>query len=277
MLVVRFLYTGQVQVPAGRLAAVTEIATALGVSSLISALGKTVKTERGEKKVSSVSPTYFQLRSVSPVNCRSSVSPARSVSPPSLPTKRSASPLSSPLASLPNKALKLESLPMLQSILTQFQLGSSLVSPFSPGLSLKEKDNLQESPGDLGYFGGDLGELSERGGGGGGGGGPAGFSSSPGQLATILTAAAKLKQVAEQAIKCERSGGGSGSDASRKLAFHEPRPCPVCRRMYRDAATLRTHTAIMHSEGSQPFRCSCGVAFGTKYEMYQHKKSGHPP
>ena len=137
MLVVRFLYTGQVQVPASRLAAVTEIATALGVSSLISALGKTVKTEREEKKVSSVSPTYFQLRSVSPVNC-SSVSPARSVSPPSLPTKRSASPLSSPLSSLPNKALKLESLPMLQSILTQFQLGSSLVSPFSPhSLSLK--------------------------------------------------------------------------------------------------------------------------------------------
>ena len=26
-----------------------------------------------------------------------------------------------------------------------------------------------------------------------------------------------------------------------------------------------------------PFRCSCGVAFGTKYEMYQHKKAGHPP
>ena len=209
MLVVRFLYTGQAQVPAGRLSAVTEIATALGVSSLISALGKTVKTEREEKKVSSASPTYFQLRSVSPVNCRSSVSPARSVSPPSLPTKRSASPLSSPLSSLPNKALKLESLPMLQSILTQFQLGSSLVSPFSPSLSLKEKDNLQESPSDLGYFGGDLKHLKhlqslqslqslteqgER------GGGSGGLSSSPGQLATILTAAAKLKQVAEQAI-----------------------------------------------------------------------------
>ena len=25
------------------------------------------------------------------------------------------------------------------------------------------------------------------------------------------------------------------------------------------------------------FRCSCGVAFGTKFEMYQHKKAGHPP
>ena len=42
--------------------------------------------------------------------------------------------------------------------------------------------------------------------------------------------------------------------SARKLAFHEPRPCPVCKRMYRDAATLRTHTAIMHSEGSEPFR-----------------------
>lgn len=35
----------------------------------------------------------------------------------------------------------------------------------------------------------------------------------------------------------------------RKLAFHEPRPCPTCKRMYRDAATLRTHMAIMHAEG----------------------------
>ena len=42
--------------------------------------------------------------------------------------------------------------------------------------------------------------------------------------------------------------------AQQKLAFHEPRPCPICKRMYRDAATLRTHTAIMHSEGSEPFR-----------------------
>ena len=204
VLVVRFLYTGQAQVPAARLSAVTEIAAALGVSSLISALGRTVKTERAERKVvnssqlSSGSPTYFQLRSVSPVNC-SSVSPARSVSPPSLPTKRSASPLSS----LPNKALKLESLPMLQSILTQFQLGSGLVPPFSPNLSLKEKDNFPgEAPGELGYFGGDLKPLpgltehGERGGGGGSGG----FGSSPAQLANILTAAAKLKQVAEQAI-----------------------------------------------------------------------------
>ena len=202
-MVVRFLYTGQTQVPAARLSAVTEIAAALGVSSLISALGRTVtvKTERPEKKASSGSPTYFQLRSVSPVNC-SSVSPARSVSPPSLPTKRSASPLSSlsSLSSLPNKALKLESLPMLQSILTQFQLGSPLVPPFSPSLPLKEKDNLQEAPGDLGYFGGDLKHLQSLAEQGDRGGGSGGFSSSPAQLANILTAAAKLKQVAEQAL-----------------------------------------------------------------------------
>lgn len=61
----------------------------------------------------------------------------------------------------------------------------------------------------------------------------------------------------------------------RKLAFHEPRPCPTCRRMYRDAATLRTHIAIMHSEGKEPFACSCGAYFRTKYDMYQHKKNGH--
>lgn len=40
-----------------------------------------------------------------------------------------------------------------------------------------------------------------------------------------------------------------GGEVPVKLAFHEPRPCPVCRRIYRDAATLRTHTAIMHTEG----------------------------
>ncbi|XP_076054778.1 uncharacterized protein LOC143033341 isoform X2 [Oratosquilla oratoria] len=61
----------------------------------------------------------------------------------------------------------------------------------------------------------------------------------------------------------------------RKLAFHEPRPCPTCRRMYRDAATLRTHMAIMHAEGREPFACTCGALFRTKYDMYQHKKNGH--
>ena len=96
------------------------------------------------------------------------------------------------------------------------------------------------------------------------------------------------------------SEAASSEGAGRKLAFHEPRPCPTCQvtiawlitkyrklciaskrvkcvlnivtmtlflfesfypammelfqRMYRDAATLRTHTAIMHSEGPEPFR-----------------------
>ena len=45
--------------------------------------------------------------------------------------------------------------------------------------------------------------------------------------------------------------------------------------MYRDAATLRTHTAIMHAEGRDPFACLCGELFRTKYEMYTHKKNGH--
>ena len=67
------------------------------------------------------------------------------------------------------------------------------------------------------------------------------------------------------------------TDQPRKLAFHEPRPCSICGRMYRDAATLRTHTAIMHTEGKEAFVCSCGEAFRTKYEMYMHKKNGHRP
>ena len=80
------------------------------------------------------------------------------------------------------------------------------------------------------------------------------------QLATILTAAAKLKQVAEQAMRkffssdehwdgnvgedldylftkqdqeiCVSEGSpsepASSEGGGRKLAFHEPRPCPTC-------------------------------------------------
>ena len=201
MMVVSFLYTGQCYVPASRLPAVTDIATSLGVSSLIKALGKTVKSEEEEKKVRSASPTYFQLRSLSPVNC--SGSPSRSVSPPSVSNKRTASPRPE---SGPTKAIKLESLPMLQSILTQFQLGSSLVPPFPANLALKDKESFRENfPTDFGFFGGELNNLetlgklksfsetNDR-----DGGSP--YGNSPTQLASLLTAAAKLKQVAEQAI-----------------------------------------------------------------------------
>lgn len=67
----------------------------------------------------------------------------------------------------------------------------------------------------------------------------------------MLTSTKNIYCIAET----ESGGGGVGDTGGcRKLAFHEPRPCPVCRRMYRDAATLRTHTAIMHSEGTEPFR-----------------------
>ena len=95
---------------------------------------------------------------------------------------------------------------MLQSILTQFQLGSSLVPPFPPNFALKDKDTFRENiPTDFGFFGGELNNLetlgklksfsetNER-----DEGSP--YGSSPTQLASILTAAAKLKQVAEQAI-----------------------------------------------------------------------------
>ena len=93
---------------------------------------------------------------------------------------------------------------MLQSILTQFQLGSPLLPPFQANLAIKDKDNIHENfPNELGYFGGDLKNLealgklktfsdpSERDG---------GSPYAPTQLASLLTAAAKLKQVAEQAV-----------------------------------------------------------------------------
>lgn len=65
-------------------------------------------------------------------------------------------------------------------------------------------------------------------------------------------------------------------DQDATLAFHEPRSCCQCGKMYRDASTLRTHTAIMHTEGLDPFVCSCGSLFRTKYAMYLHKRQGHP-
>ena len=96
---------------------------------------------------------------------------------------------------------------MLQSILSQFQLGSPLLSPFPTNFPLKDKDNFHENiPTELGYFGGEgnnhesLGKLQPFTEGSEGGGSYSPFGRSPTQLASILTAAAKLKQVAEQAV-----------------------------------------------------------------------------
>ncbi|XP_034238132.1 protein bric-a-brac 2-like isoform X3 [Thrips palmi] len=57
----------------------------------------------------------------------------------------------------------------------------------------------------------------------------------------------------------------TSSPPERKLSFHEPRPCSVCNKMYRDAATLRTHMAMMHptarmSTPSLPSVVSAGEA-----------------
>ena len=61
-----------------------------------------------------------------------------------------------------------------------------------------------------------------------------GHAAQTSQLATFLTAAAKLKAVAEQAMRSPEGGTEALAESgSRKLAFHEPRPCPVCQRMYR--------------------------------------------
>jgi len=238
-----------------------------------------------QKVLSAMSPTYLKRRSSSPIHCNS---PSREPSPPiqNFGKRQSLENINNMAA---NKKLKLETLPMLQSILTQFPLNPSFIHSFAGNLANKEKDSWSDNSitgVDVGYTapGTDgnsieaLGKLQSINEAKPGLLGP--MESSQNQLANILTAAAKLKQVAEQAIKSDNAeikSDGVGQPGSRKLAFHEPRPCPVCKRMYRDAATLRTHTAIMHSEGTEPFRCSCGIAFSTKFEMYQHKKAGHPP
>lgn len=303
--VISFIYTGRSSIQASRLQSVTEIAMSLGLSSLMSAVAemmnkenkkdetlfnecnKVMKSTKSTETSASItnriscqprlatssSPTYFERRSSSPLY---SVSPhSRSVSPVPASHKRSISPSEEE----PGKKLKLGGVPMLQSILTQLPLSKPLVqSVDGKGREKEHKwpDNLTTP--EMGFMGTNFGQLEALGKlqGLGDHGAVGSFPSCSNQLASLLSAAAKLKQVAEQAM--QGSSPESKSEfGSRKLAFHEPRPCPVCNRMYRDAATLRTHTAIMHSEGAEPFRCSCGITFGTKFEMYQHKKAGHPP
>jgi len=292
MLVINWMYTGTLMVDTDRLSNITRLASTLGIANLIQTVAKLasmdniseetqsesnqdLKVKNFTKNRESASPTYFELRKDQFAQSRSPSPLHRDESP----RKRSTT---QPLENI-NKKVKQESLPLLQNILTQFPLNPSFIQTFASNLANKEKESwVNNFATDLGHLGPDIKQLevlgklhsnvndaaAEK----------DSFDGSQSQLANILTAAAKLKQVAEQAIKSDdaKVEAGAGSNC-RKLAFHEPRPCPVCRRMYRDAATLRTHTAIMHSEGTEPFRCSCGVAFGTKFEMYQHKKAGHPP
>lgn len=67
------------------------------------------------------------------------------------------------------------------------------------------------------------------------------------------------------------ANGDGGSE--NRLAFYEARPCSICGKMYRDAASLRTHTSIMHTTWRDGFECSCKMVFQTKHEMYQHRRS----
>lgn len=255
--VMAFLYSGDTIVKASRLEPVTSLAITLGISSMVTSISRLVRQqEQGDREQmtlnevmnkvttkvpTSSSPTFFARRSPSPPSPPCSPHPptSRSVSPPTPGTSKRAR-LSSP------------PVPLLQSLLSQSLSPVTWPDP----LALLGRGGHTN----LGVHTNQLASLGQT-----------------NQLANLLSAAAKLKQVAEQAMQSPTGGQDSGEAGDRKLAFHEPRPCPVCRRMYRDAATLRTHSAIMHSEGTEPFRCSCGISFGTKYEMYHHKKTGHPP
>ncbi|XP_048511458.1 protein abrupt-like isoform X1 [Athalia rosae] len=104
--------------------------------------------------------------------------------------------------------------------------------------------------------------------------------------AQLLKAVANKRKAAENALT---EGGYSGylggvpdqhittnsntKNRNRKLAFHEPRPCDICNRVYRDAATLRQHTFTMHTAGT--YFCGCGAYFFTKYDLLVHKKQAH--
>ena len=247
--------------------ACNKVIKATNKQSETSATSVSSRLQAHQRLATSSSPTYFERRSSSPLY---SVSPhSRSVSPVPSSYKRSVSPTEEE----PTKKLKLGGVPMLQSILTQLPLNKPHMLPMEaklPGKEQKWPDNFTP---DMAYMGTDLGQLDALGKlrGLSDPGAVGAFPSCSSQLASLLSAAAKLKQVAEQAMRkyhpdhdntpltlsliTEGSPPESKSEfGTRKLAFHEPRPCPVCKRMYRDAATLRTHTAIMHSEGAEPFR-----------------------
>lgn len=200
--------------------ALAELAVTLGIPSLV----RVVAQREAKTRAASVSPTYFQRRSPSPAPAAASPSPASPpVSPPpsSVPLlprlpaiKRSAAAVSAS-ENGGSKKVKLEAHPMLQSILTQFPvpLNPAFLQSFAGNLASKEKDPWSASfpaeagpgPGHLGHDVhhletlGKLQSLKEASAGGAGGVGAA-FGNSQSQLANILTAAAKLKQVAEQAI-----------------------------------------------------------------------------
>ena len=198
--------------------ALAELAVTLGIPSLV----RVVAQREAKTRAASVSPTYFQRRSPSPAPASASPSPASPpVSPPpsSVPLlprlpaiKRSAAAVSAS-ENGGSKKVKLEAHPMLQSILTQFPvpLNPAFLQSFAGNLASKEKDPWSASfpaeagPGHLGHDVnhletlGKLQSLKEASAGGAGGVGAA-FGNSQSQLANILTAAAKLKQVAEQAI-----------------------------------------------------------------------------
>ena len=223
LLVISFIYTGAISITAARLPAITDIAVTLGLSKLMEALSKIVKTETKtdneevlksqqvpQKVRTSMSPTYFERRS----SDRTPSPPALNLRPmlPTLPAHAGKRPSSSGSTDevTPDKKIKMESHPMLQSILSQFPLNPGLIQSLAGNLTPKEKDpwpvSIPSSGETTGFYTADLSQLealeklqSLKSSSLAGVTGPFG-SNSQNQLANILTAAAKLKQVAEQAI-----------------------------------------------------------------------------
>ena len=214
MLVINWMYTGTLMVDTDRLSNITRLASTLGIANLIQTVAKLasmdniseetqsesnqdLKVKNFTKNRESASPTYFELR-------KDQIAQSRSPSPlhrDESPRKRSTT---QPLENI-NKKVKQESLPLLQNILTQFPLNPSFIQTFASNLANKEKESwVNNFATDLGHLGPDIKQLEvlgklhsnvndaapEK----------DSFDSSQSQLANILTAAAKLKQVAEQAI-----------------------------------------------------------------------------
>lgn len=198
MQVVNFLYTGTLTTESANLEAIINIASSLGITKLIKAVSESVKSEKSDGN----SKKFFEPQSLRrhsieeeeegeeqglPINTKST---EQSV-------KRSHQSLDEVPTWLQNKKLKLESLPMLQTILQhQFPMNQSFLNNLNANnfVQSEQKDLWSENSDEVSSPPEALGKLQslmlmEAG----------SLQQHPSQLTNILTAAAKLKQVAEQA------------------------------------------------------------------------------
>ena len=172
------MYTGTFVTEARNLESIINIATSLKITKLLEAIETNIKDEQKEEMKES-----------------EDILPSKDILPPRVAEKRAQD---VDLENWTNKKLKVEPLPMLQNILTQFPLNQTFLQNFNAKHFINTEKNSSWQPMECVSNGSQpetLGQLqslildAHQ------------HQSTPtSQLTNILTAAAKLKQVAEQAI-----------------------------------------------------------------------------